>query len=89
MDTKAMDTRYKPGYDEQEVLRNRTVPLRGLLKWIGVIVFVGLAHNAFQSVKTRHAARTATPAKVSDAMQKFDAAKAIGFHVAEHKMGSK
>jgi hypothetical protein len=80
---------YSDNFSEEEVLKGRTIPLGGLLKWIGVIVFVGLAHNAFQSVKTRHAARTATPAKVSDAMQKFDAAKAIGFHVAEHKMGSK
>ena len=61
MDTKAMDTRYKPGYDEQEVLRNRTVPLRGLFILIAVVALSGLLYNGYQKLAKKSEKGTSVP----------------------------
>ncbi len=56
---------YSDGIDEQAVLRNRTVPLRGPIIVIAAVVVAGLLYNGLQkirqSLKTTNAKQTTVP----------------------------
>lgn len=74
MDTTVMDTRYKLGYDEQEVLRNRTVPLRGLFILIAGVALSGLLYNGYQKLAKKSVPAKDTRVQVS-AQKLYDEAK--------------